>query len=1671
MKDIRINIKIPSATEINKDLDSILKKVSQNSVLDLKLDTTAFTKSIGEMSKALSSLKSQLGNFNILETMSDSSKINDVTNAIKKQNKSLEEQSNILKTSNTFKINSDGTQSLIKEVTKIKDEYNNVIDTVDKFDSKTGMLVSSTRTVTDEIEKQRLATEKQEKALANSISNMQGKLNISSKNGLIDDSVITGLQGKLNSLTTDTPIKEINELKATINNLSGSDNGIVRLQNAIVKYGITIDSLKGRYGDIVPEKELNEAIVNVDRLKETMKSLQNGENISKTTLSSTLNQGSSSMKALTSATKNANDQQRLYNKEVISFGGAFKDVASKIGIFSLVYTGINATQNAFKEGIRSIVEMDTELSNLAKVVDMTDSQLLKMRDSAVSMGQELGRSATQVAAAQAEFGRLYKDMATINEMTQASIIGANVMDGTNADEVAKGLSTIISSMKLEAKDAMVILDSLNEVQNNYRISASSMLDGLAEVGSVARTAGLDLQELEGILTAISVGTGKSGNEVGTSVNSMLSRLYRTGLGGMEDDGKSEKALTSIGVAVRDMSGEFRKATDIFNDIDKVWGGLTQTQKIFTATQVAGTTQFNEFMTLFDNYDMAISATATALDSMGSATKENEIYISSINGKMQSLKATTEGFWFNFIDSDMIKGGVDALTGLVGVMDKLQTTFGGVGSTVGVLSTAFLMFTNNPLKGFANDTIKHMTTLGGFTDKLNIAKKAIADSGTTMSVTQKATTLLGVGFDGLGIKALATQVKVMALQMALSFGLGLAITAAVSGLTKLISAMTSGGKSMEDSQEQADALASSLDNVSKERDLSNQYKDIATQLKDANLEETKRNELKSSLDGIMKELLAAEEGYYGILKNENLTLEEQLEKMEQIRQARLFDESRDLDKDMLSQDDIEGKVKQLKEYTQSFNDIQNAVNSGNGENLVNLIGVSDVNEANEILGHTKNKINELDGEILSYNSSVALMNDSNYETSRSLITLDAETNSFISSLNESTNAIKANEQAKESNNSSGSGFVAQDIAELTKAYSESIEKLTELHKLVEQVNEAQTITPELVMSLASKYPELGANIQDTAYVQQFLNDKIAEEAEISRQAHQIMTENDAAYFNAKVKNTSEWEKYTVDVLNNIKNANVDYYNKNIEGMRNDLKNAQSLAESRAILETNLVKSLAQLWADYYTKISSAGWYTDAPVYQYAAPKGTKAYAETQAYLEQYNKITSKAKELANTFSSFSSSAFVPFTAGNFTGLSGGTGSGSDKSKASEKEIKNIEKLSDRYSLLQNRLDQVNNSLRDNKTIMENSNDENKLKYLDKEIKLLKDQKVALENIRKEREKELAEQKKLLQSKGFKFGGDGVISNETSRLDSLVNWSNSLSGDKKENAIASVKDIAETVKSYTSLLLKDIPDVTNEIKELTNATIDSQKEIADILKKQRETAIENMEKETDSLKKEIEKRKALMNKSWEDDTYQDELKKKQDGLLDLNSQLQDAMRMADNELITSIKKQIENAQSEINSFIGDNEKDKANDRFDEELNNLDEDLQSKIDTINSKLSDEQILVLVQNGVRDLDNVLNDVDLSTNKVVNTFSSIGNIIKNDWIGSINVFADKMRNLLSTDMNIKGTVTSGDKKSNSEPIVINLENKPVINGTGMSKDEIEDLLETNNEKLIKILANAINNR
>lgn len=135
------------------------------------------------------------------------------------------------------------------------------------------------------------------------------------------------------------------------------------------------------------------------------------------------------------------------------------------------------------------------------------------------------------------------------------------------------------------------------------------------------------------------------------------------------------------------TGELRSTYDVLKDLSEAWGDLTSVERQELAEKVAGKTQRSLFTALMTNYKTAIDATSDALDSEGSAEKENEKRKESLQGKVQQLQSAWQSLSRDTLNSDFVKTLLDIATNTL----KITDSAGGLIPILTTLGSTLLIF--------------------------------------------------------------------------------------------------------------------------------------------------------------------------------------------------------------------------------------------------------------------------------------------------------------------------------------------------------------------------------------------------------------------------------------------------------------------------------------------------------------------------------------------------------------------------------------------------------------------------------------------------------------------------------------------------------------------------------------------------------------------------------------------------------------------------------------------------------------------------------------------------------------------------------------------------------------------------------------------------------------------
>ena len=206
----------------------------------------------------------------------------------------------------------------------------------------------------------------------------------------------------------------------------------------------------------------------------------------------------------------------------------------------------------------------------------------------------------------------------------------NVSD--EAISAGDSASFIISQMiafGIEAENAQSIIDKVNETANKFSVSSGDLSKALGIVASTSSAMGNSIDQTLGVVTAITEQT-RNASKSARAANTIFSRMAQV----VDENSDTGKKLTEIynnlGIALYDSSGQMRSTYDILADLASKWDSLDKNTQQYIAITSAGTNQLNNFLALMNNFDHAAEATATSINSAGSAMRENEAYQESLN---------------------------------------------------------------------------------------------------------------------------------------------------------------------------------------------------------------------------------------------------------------------------------------------------------------------------------------------------------------------------------------------------------------------------------------------------------------------------------------------------------------------------------------------------------------------------------------------------------------------------------------------------------------------------------------------------------------------------------------------------------------------------------------------------------------------------------------------------------------------------------------------------------------------------------------------------------------------------------------------------------------------------------------------------------------------------------
>lgn len=375
---------------------------------------------------------------------------------------------------------------------------------------------------------------------------------------------------------------------------------------------------------------------------------------------------------------------RTAGENTQSFGDRISGLASKFSSWLTVSQAIMYAIRTVKQMVSAAVEVESAMAQIQIVTGASDSQMEAFLTKSISLAKELGQSVTDVASSIETFARLGYNMSDSSNLAKYANIMANV-GNTDVDTATTGITSIIKGYEMDASDAEHVSDVLVKVGQEYAISAEELMAAFQRGGAALHASGTDFEKSAALFAATNASlqnaetTGTMWKTVSARIRGATTELEEMG---EETDGLAqglskyrEEIMALSGVDIMKDENTYKDMYDIFVQLAEVWDNMEDVSQSRVAEILGGTRNTSGIMSTITNIKDAIGAYASAMDSAGTATEANNIYMDTTKAKVGELKAAFQELSSDVFDSDFTKGAVDAIRGIVEAIDKVISTFG------------------------------------------------------------------------------------------------------------------------------------------------------------------------------------------------------------------------------------------------------------------------------------------------------------------------------------------------------------------------------------------------------------------------------------------------------------------------------------------------------------------------------------------------------------------------------------------------------------------------------------------------------------------------------------------------------------------------------------------------------------------------------------------------------------------------------------------------------------------------------------------------------------------------------------------------------------------------------------------------------------------------------------
>lgn len=335
--------------------------------------------------------------------------------------------------------------------------------------------------------------------------------------------------------------------------------------------------------------------------------------------------------------------------------------ATKIGTAFLAIGAVAAV--AVGLAVKQFADFDAKMSQVQTLSHATAGDMADLTQAALTAGQKIGFSATQVADAEIEMvkaGISVKDILGGALPGALQLAAAGQIDVADATEIA---TIAMTQFGLKGKDIPHVADLLTAGADKALGGVQDLGEALKSGGLVAAQFGVSLDETVGTLSAFA-NAGLIGETAGTDLRQMLLKLANPAADAAGD-------MKNLGISVYDAGGQFVGIANLAGQLKDKLGALSPETRNAALATIFGSRAIAGANVLYKEGAKGIADWTKAVNDSGFAQQQAAGKMDNLEGDLKKLGAAFQ--------TDLIQAGSSANDTLRELTKMVTGLVSGIGS--------------------------------------------------------------------------------------------------------------------------------------------------------------------------------------------------------------------------------------------------------------------------------------------------------------------------------------------------------------------------------------------------------------------------------------------------------------------------------------------------------------------------------------------------------------------------------------------------------------------------------------------------------------------------------------------------------------------------------------------------------------------------------------------------------------------------------------------------------------------------------------------------------------------------------------------------------------------------------------------------------------------------------